>query len=199
MINFDDILLDEEISQAKFACRLDKCHGACCTFPGDFGAPVLDEEVPRLRAAVDIVRKYLPKKALDTIEREGVVEGLPGKFTTICINKRDCVFVYYEGKVAKCALEKAWFSGELNFRKPISCHLFPIRVGNYGGKYLYYEKIDECAPAVCEGQSRDIPLIETVADALTRAYGAEWVERLKKYIANGKEQNTGGNNDEAVT
>jgi hypothetical protein len=94
--------------------------------------------------------------------------------------------------VAKCALERAFLNKEISIRKPLSCHLFPIRVGNFGGKYLYYEKIKECAPGVDEGQSQNILLLETLRDALTRAYGKEWYGRLIDHIGRLHEIHSGG-------
>ena len=120
------------------------------------------------------------------MESEGFYEGREGKYTTVCINKKDCVFVYYEGKIALCALERAFSDGKTNFRKPISCHLFPIRVGNYGGKYIYYEKIEECEAAVCKGRKEHKYLGCSVKDSLIRAFGEEWTNKLIDLSPNGK-------------
>jgi hypothetical protein len=189
MIFIDNILIDPEIPSTQFLCDLKRCKGACCTFPGEFGAPVLDEEVPLLEQSLEVVKKYLSKKSLDIIDKNGVVEGFAGAYTTVCIDKKDCVFVYYDGVVAKCSIEKAYLEGELNFRKPISCHLFPIRVKEYGGIYLQYEKISECKPALRNGADSGVMLHEMLREALTRAYGKEWYKKLNSYI------NAGSTND----
>ena len=183
MILLDDILIDENILKAKFACDLGACKGACCTFPGEQGAPLANSEVELMEAAVEPSRKYLSGRALNYIEKHGVVQGDKDNYTTQCINGRDCVFVYYEGDVAKCAIERAYFAGEYDFRKPVSCHLFPIRESYYAGKYLYYQKIVECASAVRHGDSENIPLVDSLAEAIERAYGKDWLDLLRSYQA----------------
>ncbi len=178
MIVVDDILIDESIPNAHFLCDLKKCKGACCTFPGEYGAPLLDEEIPEIEKCVEAAKEYLSPKSLHILATEGYIQGKPGKYTTVCINHRDCVFVYYQGNIALCALEKAYIDGKTQFRKPISCHLFPIRVGNYGGKFLYYEKIEECEPAMKNGKAQKVKLSESVKEALIRAYGEEWYSKM---------------------
>lgn len=185
MILIGNIQIDPEIPSTQFLCDLKRCKGACCTFPGEFGAPVLDEEVTFLEQNLEKARKYLSPKSIEIIEKNGVVEGFPGAYTTVCINKRDCVFVYYEGDIAKCSLEKAYNEGESGFRKPISCHLFPIRVKEYSGTYLHYEKISECKPALRNGDENGVMLHEALREALTRAYGIEWYKKLDSWITAG--------------
>ncbi len=185
MIFIENILIDPEIPSTQFLCDLERCKGACCTFPGEFGAPVLDEEVPVMEQILASASKYLSKKSIDYIEGHGFVEGFPGAYTTVCINKRDCVFVYYEGEIAKCAIEKAYNVGEIQFRKPMSCHLFPVRVKDYGGTYLQYEKINECKPARRNGAETGVLLHEMLRGALTRAYGKDWYKKLDSYIKAG--------------
>lgn len=182
MVLIENILMDEELINEKFCCDLSQCKGACCTFPGEFGAPVLDEEKALIEKYYPDVKKYLSKKSINYIENNGLVEGRKGNLTTVCINKRDCVLVFYEGDVAYCALEKAYKNGEIPFRKPLSCHLFPIRVKNFGGTYLYYSVIDECKPAKSFGEKNNILLLDSLKESLVRAYGEEWFTFLKSYI-----------------
>ena len=92
------------------------------------------------------------------------------------------MFVYYEGKIALCALEKAYKDGKIEFRKPISCHLFPIRVRNTFREYLHYQQIPECSSAVANGKRNKIELFKNLEDALTRAYGKEWFDLLVHYV-----------------
>ena len=94
------------------------------------------------------------------------------------MNSKDCIFVYYEKDIAKCAIEKAYFENKINFRKPISCHLFPIRVNNLGGPILKYERYDECNPALDQGNKLDLSILEFCKDALIRAYGIEFYNNL---------------------
>lgn len=180
MINFNGLSLEEDILETKFSCDLKNCKGACCTFPGDFGAPLLDHEIERIREILPAAFDYLSETSKEYIRRRGFYEGVPGAYTTMCINRRDCVFVFYEGDVAKCAIEAAYFSGAIKFRKPISCHLFPIRVRNFGTEYVYYEKIDECKPALIKGENEGISLLESLKEAIVRAYGEDFYEGLMK-------------------
>ena len=181
MILIDDILIDEAILSSEFCCDLGTCKGACCTFPGEQGAPLVESEVQKMIDAVEPSAKYLSKRSLDYIGKYGVYQGEKGNRTTMCINGRDCVFVYWEGDIAKCAIERAYFAKEYEFRKPISCHLFPIRESFFSGKYLYYQKIDECSSGVRFGTRNKISLLTTLSEALERAYGKDWIDLLKAY------------------
>ncbi len=175
MISLDHLLIDEEVFTASFACDLAACKGACCTLPGGGGAPVRDDEVSAMHDAVEAALAYLPEDRADDIRKNGFLEGPVGHKSTRCIDDRDCVFVVYNGDVAACSIERAWHAGTSTFRKPLSCHLFPIRVADFGGPYLHYQKFDECAPGRARGQRESVPLLETVQEALERAYGAECV------------------------
>ena len=190
MISLDGILVDESILHSYFSCNISACKGACCTFPGDFGGPLKEEEIPKIEKCLDIAKEYLSENSKKVLEKQGFYEGKSGKLTTVCINRRDCVFVYYPkgSPLALCALEKAYLDGKTDFRKPISCHLFPIRVGGFGGKYLHYEKIEECEDAVYHGRANKVSLLVAVKDALIREFGEEWYEKLSAYaeLENGK-------------
>jgi hypothetical protein len=126
----------------------------------------------------------MSERSLKVLKEDGFSEGNPGELTTVCIEKKDCVFVYYENgnKIALCALEKAYMNGETNFKKPISCHLFPIRVSGYGKKNMYYQRITECEPGRNLGRKENIALIESLKEALIRAYGESWYSLLVDYI-----------------
>lgn len=180
MILLDHLLLQEKVLTSSFSCDLKRCKGACCTLQGGAGAPLLDQEVAELRREMSSALPYLGERSRDWLQQHDPVEGDPGDHSVACLDDADCVFVYYESDVAKCALERAWFNGESTFRKPLSCHLFPIRVANFGGPYLHYEKIDECEPGRALGERLDIPLVESLKDALVRAYGENLYERILK-------------------
>src|SRR5687768_12270420 len=123
MLPILDIIADESLATAKFSCDLVACKGACCTMPGGRGAPVDDGEVDDLLASVEVALPYLSPRNQTVIRTLGPLEGRGGDWATRCIDNRDCVFVYYDGEVAKCAIERAHFDGKTPFRKPISCHL----------------------------------------------------------------------------
>lgn len=182
MILIGNILIDNEILNLKFFCNTNKCKGACCTFPGEVGAPLLDSEIEQINNVINPASEFLSERAKSVIALEGAVQGTPGDYSTNCIDKKDCVFVYYDGDVAKCSIEKAYFSGKTSYRKPISCHLFPIRVSNFSGTYLYFSKYEECEPAFQYGTEQNIHLIEMLKDALVRAYGIDWYNYLYNYV-----------------
>ena len=182
MILIDNILVSEEILTTKFSCNLPECKGACCTFPGEFGAPILNGEIPVIEKYLDTIFEYLPEHSIEVIKEKGFVEGKKDDMSTVCIDGKDCVFVHYEGDIAKCAIEKAYFDGKIMFRKPLSCHLFPVRVSFFGGEFLYYAEFPECKSALEHGKKENKYVFETVKEALIRAYGKNWYNNLTDYI-----------------
>ena len=179
MILLNDLLIQEQVLTATFACDVQRCKGACCTLPGGAGAPLLEEEIKPLLLAVPSTLSYLNEKSLEWLAANDPVEGKRGDRSVGCIDDAACVFVFYEKNVAKCALERAFHNGESDFRKPLSCHLFPIRVANFGGPYLHYEQIEECEPGREIGARLGIPLVESLKDPLIRAYGERTYERIR--------------------
>lgn len=178
MLTLDHLLIDQGVLDARFACDVARCKGACCTLPGGAGAPLRDEEVQLVRDAVDAARPYLSERSLRHLDTHGPVERVGPNWATSCIDDRDCVFVTYANDVAICSIEKAWHAGESTFRKPLSCHLFPIRIANFGGPYVHYEQFDECAPGRELGEKENVLLVESVRDALVRAFGEELTQRM---------------------
>ena len=178
MVAIQNIIVEEPVLRINFACDLAACKGACCTMPGGKGAPLLDEEIEPLTRYFPVIRSSLPKEHLEKIERGGLYEGSPGDYTTMCFENRACVFVFYENGIAKCAFEKAYRAGVIPWRKPLSCHLFPIRVDRQNGTLLRYERIAECEPALVRGSRGNTPLVQFVADALRRGFGESWYGEL---------------------
>lgn len=180
MFVIGEALIDEQIARERFACDVVKCKGACCTLSGGRGAPLDDDELVELERAFPVVKKHLSEHHLQTIARHGLYEGIPGNFTTTCVDDKACVFVYYEDGIARCSLEKCHLEGEIGWCKPISCHLFPIRISSGSVKTLRYEKIAECAPAVEHGRNEEIPMYDFLRNALIRKYGETWYEEFRK-------------------
>jgi len=178
MFIIGEAVIEESVARARFACDLQHCKGACCTLPGGRGAPLDDEEVIELEKAFPVVKKYLSEKSLQVIKQYGIFEGVPGSFATSCVDDRDCVFVLYDGDVARCSLEKAFLAGEITWRKPLSCHLFPIRIAPGNGERVRYEKITECAAGRANGEKNDIRLYDYLKEPLTRKFGLEWYGRF---------------------
>lgn len=177
----DDVAVDSTIAERRFACDLLKCKGACCSLPGGRGAPLLDSEIPEIEAAIPEVLPILSQEKRRMIEKSGFYEGPPGDYATTCVDDEDCVFVYRENGIAKCAIERAFNDGKVGFRKPISCHLYPIRVNRFGGDILRYHELSECDPAVEKGESENVSVIDFLKTALARMYGEEWYGKLEVY------------------
>jgi hypothetical protein len=171
-------LIDENIPKTEFACDLARCKGACCTMPGPRGAPLQDEEVEEIEKAYPVVKKYLTLRHIDLIEERGLIQGRPGDHTTQVVEQRECVFAVFENDIAKCAFEKAFLNHEIQWRKPISCHLFPIRISPGEPRRLRYEKIPECHAALERGEREHIPLHEFLKESLQRAFGTSWYEEF---------------------
>lgn len=180
IIAVEDVLVREEILNTPFACDLENCKGACCTLDSEFGAPVNEEEIEQIKELLPLVKEYITQEHWDEIQQKGFFENKSDELLLRSVNNKACVFVYYEGDVAKCSIEKAYFDGKVKFRKPISCHLFPIRVSKFGGDILRYEKFSECAPALENGKNLNITIAEFCKDSLIRLYGEKWYSQLRE-------------------
>jgi len=178
MIEIQKTLLEDNISDIKFACNTSACKGTCCTLPGGQGAPLLNEEIELIEHLFPIIRSYLPQEHLDTITQFGLYEGTPEAYSTMCFNNRACVFVLYEEGIARCAFEKAFFEGKIKWRKPLSCHLFPIRIDRGMTLRLRYERISECDSALEYGQQNNIYLYNFLKEPLVRAFGFTWYKEF---------------------
>ena len=174
MFIIGEVVIDDVVGTASFCCDLKKCKGACCTLPGGRGAPLDDDEVLELQKAYPGARQYLSQRSIAAIEAHGMVEGSPGSYLTTCIDQRDCVFVYYEDDIARCSLERAYQEGKADWQKPLSCHLFPIRVRTLGKDFLRYEQIEECEAGRTHGIHEQMKLHDFLKDPLTRKYGESW-------------------------
>jgi hypothetical protein len=175
-----DIILNNKIFSTHFTCDLEKCKGACCTMQSEYGAPVIDKEIEVIEEVLEQVKEILPPKSRKIIEKEGFWEEKEGQLLLSSVEKRDCVFVVYDNDIAKCAFEKLYFQEKIDFRKPISCHLFPIRVSEFGGPVLRFEKYRDCEPALIKGRETNTSVAEFCSEALLRAFGQSFVDKLLK-------------------
>jgi len=180
-IHIDGILVDPDIAGARFVCDLAQCKGVCCTLRGERGAPLLKHEIGELEKALSIVKEYLPRDHVRAIEEEGFWEERSGIYTR-CLNSRDCVFVYYGEDIASCGIERAYREGRIGFLKPLSCHLFPIKISLCEGPVLRFERYHECKPAMVKGSLENTLLFDFCRDALRRAFGEEWLEKMRKAL-----------------
>ena len=186
MFSVQNVTVDTSVAVIKFACNLSQCKGACCTMPGPRGAPLTVDESKEIEKAFPVVGKYLNDDHLRVIDERGLVERSGEEVTTPCFDHRACVFVTYDNGVAKCSFEKAYFKNEIGWRKPLSCHLFPIRVHHGLNDHLRYESIPECSPALERGLKENIALSDFLKDALVRQYGEPWYMEFQKACASQK-------------
>lgn len=180
MFAVDHVLVSDAVLDAPFACNLGACLGGCCVH-GDSGAPLEAHERAAVKQAAEVLWHDLRPEARDVIRRQGAWtrEG-KREYATSCVNGAECVFVVYDGPVAKCAIQRAHQRGQIDFPKPISCHLFPIRVETWGDTtVLNYEQVDLCRPAVRHGRRTGVNLIEFLQEPLTRRFGAAFFARLR--------------------
>lgn len=183
MFAVDHILISDDLVDAPFSCNLGACRGGCCV-QGDAGAPLEAAERAAVEAVLPAVRRYLRPEALQVIARQGPWEEVePGHYATTCVDGAECVFVTYEGPVAKCAIQKAFHEGRTDFPKPISCHLFPIRVHRYDDhEVLNYEPIGLCDPARTKGHRQGLQVVDFLREPLTRRYGAAWYAQFQQVV-----------------
>jgi len=177
MIRVQDVILSEDIATAQFACDISKCKGACCVV-GDAGAPVSRDEIPVLRKAFRELQDKLDPEAVQKADREGVVLGdAENGFEINCIDSGECIFVEKsDNGVATCAVQNAYYKGRFNWEKPISCHLYPVRLKHIAGMdYANFEYIPDLCSAGCRnGEDRGIYLSDFLKTALIRRYGEKW-------------------------
>lgn len=180
MLEIGRTIVSLDILEKKFLCDLLKCKGACCV-EGDSGAPVTPEEVKTIEEAWPEIETYIPENHRDEIHNRGfAVVDLDGDLVTPLENNRQCVYSYKENEILKCGIEKAFLDGKTKFRKPVSCHLFPIRITEYKRfDAVNYQQIDICKPGRKCGKSEKLPLYVFLKDPLIRKYGEEWYEQLK--------------------
>ncbi len=183
MIAIDDTLISEDLLEKAFVCDLTKCKGACCV-EGDAGAPLADDEMSILEEIYEDVKPFLRKEGVAAIEAQGtsVKDPADGEWVTPLVNNAECAYVIFDDKgVTKCGIEKAWEEGAAQWRKPVSCHLYPIRIDSYPTyDAVNYHKWQICSPACSLGESLKVPVYKFTKDALIRKYGPDWYEQLQE-------------------
>jgi len=184
MISIGDAIVSSEILEEAFVCDLSKCKGACCV-DGDAGAPLEEEEASILDDLYSAVKPYLRPEGIKAIKEQGTfVVGQDGELETPLVNQKECAYVVFEGGMTKCGIEKAQEDGVVDFKKPLSCHLYPIRIQKYSSfEAINYERWDICAPACALGASLKVPIYKFLNEPLVRKYGEEWYEELENVAA----------------
>jgi hypothetical protein len=185
MIVVDNILVSDDLYLVRFSCNLPKCLGACCV-GGDAGAPLEEEEISILEDEFEKYKPYMTERGIRTVEEHGVLDyDIYGKFVTPLVNDGECAFANFEGGIAHCAIERAFFDQKTRFRKPVSCHLYPVRITEYDQfTAVNYHKWNICKPALKKGNRDGIPLYKFLKTALVRRFGEDWYQRLEIEIQN---------------
>lgn len=179
MLIVGDCIISENIADRCFCCDLAQCKGECCV-EGDCGAPLEEAEIAVLQEIYPKVKPYMTKEGIAVVERHGVsaLDNADEPCTPL-VDNRECAYVVWEEGLALCAIEKAYFDGKIDFRKPISCHLYPIRIDDYGHfKALNYHEWDVCRCAVAKGKECGEPLYSYLKEPLIRKFGEAWYEEL---------------------
>lgn len=186
MILVEDTIISEDLLDECFTCDLKKCKGLCCV-EGDAGAPLTSEEAKYLQSLYQSITKYLPKQNIRAINKQGVyVKDFEGELTTPLVENKQCAYaVFDKDNIAICAIEKAYNNGEISFLKPVSCHLYPVRISpNNGYDALNYHKWSVCKDGIKTGEKLNVPVYSFVKDALIRKYGKKWYAKLVACIKN---------------
>lgn len=188
MFQLGKTIVSEEIIEKDFVCNLAACKGACC-IDGDAGAPLEKEETQILNEIYPKVKPFLRKKGIEAIEKQGAfITNEWNEFETPLIDGADCAYVFFDKKgTALCAIEEAYNQGEITWKKPVSCHLYPIRVNEYSEfSAVNYHKWEICDDACILGKELQVPIYKFVKQALVRKFGQHWYDELEKVADNFK-------------
>lgn len=181
MVAIDNVLISDDVIEAKFVCDLHKCKGGCCE-DGDAGAPLEKDELKKLDENFEAVKPYLTKEGLEEIERKGkYLYDREFCWVTPTVNGKICAYGFRdEHGIIKCGIEQAYYDGKVKWKKPISCHLYPIKISE-GKTYtnVNYEPRDVlCKPACALGKKLKLPVYQFLKEAIIRKFGAEFYDAL---------------------
>ena len=182
MFQLGKTIVSEDIIEKDFVCNLSACKGACC-IDGEAGAPLEVDETNILESVYPIVKPYLRQEGVVAIEEQGIyVKTAEGELETPLIDGADCAYVIFDEKgTALCAIEEAYNQGEITWKKPISCHLYPIRVQEYTEfSAVNYHTWEICSDACALGKELQVPVYKFVKQALIRKFGEDWYMELEK-------------------
>ena len=181
MIEIDEKIVSADLLRECFACDLSQCRGICCV-EGNAGAPLEADEVDILEREYEAYRPYMTAEGIEAVERQGfMVVDADGDYTTPLVDDAECAYARNENGVTLCAIEKAWLEGKTPFRKPISCHLYPIRLVHFsnGSIGLNYHRWSVCEPARRCGRKLGIPVYRALREPIIRRFGEEFYRALE--------------------
>ncbi|MBN2669320.1 MAG: DUF3109 family protein [Bacteroidales bacterium] len=180
MIEIDDKIVSLDLIEKHFQCDLSQCKGQCCV-EGDGGAPLSLEEIDIIEANYSVFSQFMTAEGKNAIEEQGFFTiDEDGDRVTPLINNQACAYVAYEGDIALCAIEKAFNKKLIDFQKPISCHLYPIRTKQYK-EFLAvnYHQWNICKPALKKGKQTQTPMYRFLESPVKRAFGEDFYQQLK--------------------
>ena len=184
MIEFGKTIISDDIKDNFFVCNLEKCKGACCV-EGDLGAPLEEDELEVLEQAYEKIKPFLSEEGIQAIEQQGAyILDEEGEYSTPTIRGKECAYAVYDKEgTLKCGIEQAYNEKQTDFKKPISCHLYPIRVTKYDEfDALNYDRWDICDAACHLGASLNVPIYKFLKEPLIRKYGKSWYNDLVDLI-----------------
>jgi hypothetical protein len=178
----DDKIVSEDIIEEQFVCDLNACKGACCV-EGDTGAPLNEDELPILDKIYLQIKDYLTPEGLAVLEKERYMwEAEDGAWKTPLIKNGPCAYITYDNGIAFCGIEKAYYDGVVDFKKPISCHLYPIRISKKKDfEAVNYERWNICKAACKNGKKLKVPVFKFLKEPIIRKYGEEFYTILEQY------------------
>lgn len=182
MFQLGKTIVSEEIIEKDFVCNLSACKGACCV-AGDAGAPLEEGELQIMKDIYPEVKPFLREEGIKAIEAQGVYTTNDfGEHETTLIDNADCAYVIFDEKnTALCAIEEAYNSGLISWKKPVSCHLYPIRIREYSQfTGVNYDKWEICDDACSLGKELQVPVYKFVKQALVRKFGEQWYSELEE-------------------
>jgi hypothetical protein len=180
MILLENTIVSEDILEKNFICNLAACKGACC-IEGDSGAPITQDELEILESELENIKPYLTAVSLEAIKTQNFWEkDTDGDLVTTCLPTGECNFsLRDEAGILKCGIEQAYRDGKASIQKPLSCHLYPIRISNVGEfEALNYHRWDICKPACKLGEEHQVAVYQFLKEPLTRKFGADWYNEL---------------------
>ena len=181
MMEIEDKVVSLDVIREKFVCNLAVCKGICCV-EGASGAPLEDNEVNTLKAEYGKIKPYLREEGINAVTLQGtsVRDADQEMVTPLVDGNKECAYVLFEEGIARCGIEKAWEDGATSFRKPVSCHIYPIRVKSYQNlKAVNYDQWHVCDPARVNGNRENVPVYCFVKDAIERKFGTDFYQKLQ--------------------
>lgn len=181
MFQLGKTIVSEDIIEKEFVCNLSACKGKCC-IDGEAGAPLEKEELKILMDIYPKVKPFLRKEGLTAIKDQGLFITTEGEYETPLINDKVCAYAIFDKKnTAKCGIEEAYNQRMIKWKKPLSCHLYPVRITNYSEfTAVNYHKWPICDDACILGKVLKTPVYKFVKEALIRKFGKDWYTELEK-------------------